>query len=249
MKFFAAHVFLLLLTAVNLHASEMDRLIEKSANDSYVFKTYLQNDNITTLSNDGVVTLNGTVNEEFHILMAQETVANLPGVKRVQNNLVFHGERFSKSSDKWISMNVMSALLFHHNVNAFKTNVNVYNGVVTLKGEAASLAQKELTGEYAADVFGVKEVKNEMTYLNNSLERTPAEKIDDASITAQVILALLTHRSTSAIKTIVQTKNGVVTLTGSAKNDAEKKLVGKLANDIRGVAMVVNKMAVDDKSR
>ena len=88
-----------------------------------------------------------------------------------------------------------------------------------------------------------------MTYLNNSLERTPAEKIDDASITAQVILALLTHRSTSAIKTIVQTKNGVVTLTGSAKNDAEKKLVGKLANDIRGVAMVVNKMAVDDKSR
>jgi len=41
--------------------------------------------------------------------------------------------------------------------------VYVKDGVVTLQGEASSLAQKELTTEYAKDVDNVKEVKNNMT--------------------------------------------------------------------------------------
>ena len=75
-------------------------------------------------------------------------------------------------------------------------------------------------------------------------EPTLGDKIDDASITAQVKIALLTHHSTSAVKTTVKTSNGVVTLHGKAKNDAEKTLVGKLAKDIKGVESVDNKMSV-----
>jgi len=48
--------------------------------------------------------------------------------------------------------------------------------------------------------------------------RTVGEKIDDASITAQVKMTLLYHRSTSALNTSVTTKRGVVTLGGKAKN-------------------------------
>jgi osmotically-inducible protein OsmY len=36
----------------------------------------------------------------------------------------------------------------------------------------------------------------------------------------------------------------VVTLTGVAKNDAEKSLVTKLASDIKGVISVVNNMTI-----
>jgi len=80
--------------------------------------------------------------------------------------------------------------------------------------------------------------------------QTAGEMIDDASITAQVKLALLTHRSTSAIKTKVKTLDGAVTLTGMAKNAAEKSLVTKLVNDIHGVTRVKNKMTVEeDKTR
>ena len=53
--------------------------------------------------------------------------------------------------------------------------------------------------------------------------RTSAEKIDDASITAQVKMALLLHRSTSALQTTVKTKRGVVTLGGKAKEYGRKK--------------------------
>jgi osmotically-inducible protein OsmY len=141
---------------------------------------------------------------------------------------------------------VKTALLFHPNVNAFKTVGGVKDGVVTLKGEAASQAQKDLAGEYAKDVDGVKDVKNDMTIaaVPPASGETLGEKIDDASITAQVKVALLSHHSTSAINTKVSTSEGVVTVSGIAKNDAEKVLVSKLATDVNGVKNVVNNMTV-----
>jgi osmotically-inducible protein OsmY len=43
----------------------------------------------------------------------------------------------------------------------------------------------------------------------------------------------------------VATQNGVVTLRGAAANAAEKALVTKLAEDIKGVKQVDNQMAVN----
>ena len=75
--------------------------------------------------------------------------------------------------------------------------------------------------------------------------QTTSDNIDDASITAQVKASLRSHRSTSALKTTVETTDGVVTLSGIAKNAAEKSLVTKLANDVNGVSSVVNNMTIE----
>jgi osmotically-inducible protein OsmY len=123
--------------------------------------------------------------------------------------------------------------------------VDVKDGIVTLRGAAVSQAQKELTAEYARDVEGVKDVSNEMTVNKTpKKKRTVGEKIDDASITAQVKMTLLYHRSTSALKTSVTTKKGVVTLSGKAGNTAELDLATKLANDVNGVKSVKNRMII-----
>ena len=74
--------------------------------------------------------------------------------------------------------------------------------------------------------------------------RDMGDKIDDASITAQVKGSLAVHRSTSALRTDVTTRDGVVTLRGEAKNSAEKELAGKLAKDVRGVRDVNNEIMV-----
>lgn len=236
-----------LVTCVSVRASEIDARIESSARKSYVFKTYLKGDDIKIESEDGVVTLTGTVAEESHRSLARETVAGLPGVKSVDNRLEVKGERPAENSDTWVSMKVKAALLFHRNVSASQTEVSVKEGMVTLRGEAVSQAQKDLTTEYAKDVEGVKDVKNEMTVAKTSKksEETVGEKIDDASITAQVKMTLLSHRSTSALNTKVETKDGVVTLGGKAKNAAEKDLVTKLVSDITGVKSVVNNMTIE----
>jgi osmotically-inducible protein OsmY len=237
-----AAVAMLALSAT-VYASK-DSRIESSAKQSYVYKTYLQNDDINIQSKDGAVTLTGTVSEESHKALAQETVASLPGVKSVDNRLEIKGTPPPKNSDAWITTKVKTMFLFHRNVSAM-TEVDTKNGIVTLQGKANSMAQKDLTTEYAKDVEGVKGVNNEMTVGKISEKKqTVGGKIDDASITAQVKMTLLYHRSTSALNTSVTTKRGVVTLTGKAKNAAEKDLAAKFANDVKGVKGVNNQMTI-----
>ena len=244
----------LFLLNVNLFASDTDDRIESSAKKTYVFKTYLKGDDIKIKSTDGVVALTGTVSEESHKSLAQETVASLPGVKSVDNKLVVKGEAPAEHSDAWLIAKVKTTLLFHGSVSATGTEVLANDGTITLRGKADSAAQKDLTTEYAKDVEGVKAVKNEMTVLaavTKTGEKTTGEKVDamtesvdDASITALVKTTLLYHRSTSALNTTVKTKEGVVTLAGKAKNAAEKDLATKLVSDVHGVRKVVNNMTV-----
>jgi osmotically-inducible protein OsmY len=224
----------------------MDDRIESSARNSYVFKAYLQTDDIKIQSVNGVVTLTGTVSEESHKLLAREAVANLPGVKSVDNKLEVKGGHPAENSDAWLMMKVKTTLLFHRSVSGFNTEVNaVKDGIVTLRGEATSQAEKDLTTEYAKSVEGVKDVKNEMTVAGATTSRTVGQDVDDASITAQVKIILLYHRSTSALNTSVTTKDGVVTLGGKASNVTEKDLATKLVNDVNGVKSVNNLMTVE----
>src|ERR1039457_6972111 len=189
----------LLAFSLPVQASKMDSRIELSAKQSYVFKTYLQADDIKIQSKDGAVTLTGIVSENFHKSLAQETVAGLPDVKSVDNRLEVKGAAPTANSDAWLRDKVKVTLLFHRSVNSGTINVDVKNNIVTLRGETASQTQKDLATEYATDVEGVSSVHNEMTVTTTPEKtRTVGEIIEDASITAQVKLTLLYHRSTSS---------------------------------------------------
>jgi len=243
-KLLAAAMALIIMSTPAL-ANKMDNDIEHAAKHSHVFKTYLKHDDVKIEVEKGVATLTGSVREESHKTLAEETVANLPGVVSVNNRLVIKSKHQDGKSDEWLVTKVKSTLLFHNNVSAL-TKVTAKDGVVTLRGEADNQAEMDLTAEYAADVEGVKEVKNHMTVAGAPRPaRTLGDKIDDASITAEVKMVLFSHRSTSAVHTRAVTKDGVVTLSGEAKNDAEVSLVSKLVSDVNGVVKVNNEMTVE----
>ena len=225
--------------------AETDERIESSFSKSYAYRTYLKDDAIKTVSKDGVVTLSGQVNEESDKYLAQATLSGLPGVKAVNNHLEVRLEGTDKS-DTWIRAKVRSVLALHRKVSGSKTEVDIKDGVITLRGVATSEAQRELATEYAEDVKGVLGVTNVMTLVKTptNADAMVAETVDDASITGQVTVALRSHRSTSSINTRLETTAGVVTVSGMARNAAEKTLVTKLAADVRGVRSVVNVMTI-----
>lgn len=241
-----AAVFLFV-TSVPLSASQTDSRIEKSAKQSHVFKTYLKDDAIKVKSDNGTVTLTGKVSEESHKSMAEETVMSLPGVKSVNNQLSVTASPAGDFSDAWLGERVKATLLFHRSVSYLDTDVSITDGKVTLRGKASSEAQKQLTAEYAADVSGVKSVDNQMSVTTSPAKskKTKGEKIDDASVTAQVRMSLRFRHGTDAFDTKVSTDKGVVTLTGTAKNQAEIDLATKLVNDVHGVKSVNNKMTIN----
>lgn len=221
-----------------------DRKIEDAAKASYNYRTVLE-DHVTVKADNGVVTLTGTVEDQDAKGLAGDTVENLPGVTRVQNDLAVKAT-IPEHSDAWMALKIRGRLLVKANVSAATTTVAVKDGIVTLSGTADNLAQKELTEVYAKEIAFVKSVKNDLVVKAQPAAdpTTLGEKIDDASITTQVKYALLSHKATSALSTKITTNEGVVAVTGLAATDAEKSLVTKLAQDVRGVKTVENKMTV-----
>jgi hyperosmotically inducible periplasmic protein len=259
-----AFVFILLVFSGPIYASTTDDRIELAARESFVFRTFLKDDAIKIESKEGVVTLTGFVSEEPEKALAQETVAGLPGVKRVDNRLELKDE-LARKADALVSARVIIELLSHGNLSATDAYVHVRDGVVTVRGEVASRAQMDLITEYIMDVEGVKDVENEMVLIDDKMlpPTTASEKvgnmgrkigekaidvgesIDDASITSLVKATLLYHRSTSAAITKVETEDGVVKLSGMAKNTSEKDLASKFVSGVYGVKKVVNDMTIE----
>jgi hyperosmotically inducible protein len=228
---------------VALFASSTDSKIEDTATASYNYRTVLANQ-VSVKSNDGAVTLTGTVQDKDDRALAEDTVNNIPGVVSVDNQITVKSD-IPEHSDAWIALKVRSELLVKANVSATATKVDVKDGIVTLSGTATSGAQKDLTEAYAKDIDNVKAVRNQMVVETPPTgSTTVGEVIDDASITSEVKYALLSHSSTSALATKVTTVDSVVSITGVAGSDAEKDLVTKLAQDTRGVKSVVNDMTV-----
>ena len=236
----------LVASAAALNATETDERIIQSARNSYNFKTYLKDDKITIASKGGAVTLTGKVQDEFHRSLAEETLSGLPGVTGVNNQLSLSLETGVVNPDATLRAKVQAALLFHRRLSATRTTVKVDDGVVTLQGEAESQAQKALATEYVQGLDGVARVDNEMTVASGPPRRKEIRaKIDDASLTAQVKLALLFNKSTSAVHTKVRTEHGVVTLSGAAKSKAERDLVTRIIRNIEGIRKVRNQMTVE----
>jgi hyperosmotically inducible protein len=104
-------VVALLIISAPAHASKKDSVIVSSAKQSYVFKTYLKSADIKIQALNGAVTLTGSVSEESHKWLAQQTVAGLPNVKNVDNRLEVKGRRSAEKSDAGHSAKVKTMLL------------------------------------------------------------------------------------------------------------------------------------------
>lgn len=69
--------------------------------------------------------------------------------------------------------------------------------------------------------------------------------VSDAGITAQVKAAFALSKRISAYEIGVETKDGVVTLTGQAPSEIDRELAGNVARDTTGVKQVDNQIRVE----
>ncbi len=115
-------------------------------------------------------------------------------------------------------------------------------GVVTLSGHVKDSDQKRLAEDTAEALPGVQQVNDE---LKVTAEPKP---LSDDWIAMKVRGALLFHRHVSLTHTDVTVNDGVVTLTGTADDGAQKALAGEYAADVKGVKDVHNQIHIDARS-
>lgn len=157
-----------------------------------------------------------------------------------------------EANDAWLDGKLETSLLLNTELNNFKIDTDIDNGVAVLSGEVNNQTQKELAGEIAQNIEGIKEVKNNLTvdenYRNddtgNDNNKSFSRAWHDMTVTAGLKMEFAAHEQLEATSINVSTKNGVVTLKGKVKNEAERDLAIEMAKGYDKVVDVKDELVV-----
>ena len=104
--------------------------------------------------------------------------------------------------------------------------VKAKDGIVTLTGSVQDSDDKALAADTVENLPGVVAVKNDITIKSDQPEHS------DGWIALKLRTRLLVKANVSAASTTVAVKDGIVTLGGTADNQAQKELTAVYAEEI-----------------
>ena len=148
-------------------------------------------------------------------------------------------------TDAGVTTAVKAGLAADDTVKSYQIDVDTRDKAVTLSGTVDSAAAKARAVTVAQGTRGVASVVDNITVKAAGLpERPPEVVVTDAALTAAVKTKLLADPKVSGLKIDVDSKEGVVTLTGTVKSQAEKDEAVRLARETDSVRNVVDQLAV-----
>jgi hyperosmotically inducible protein len=145
-------------------------------------------------------------------------------------------------SDPGITTSVKTQLAADPIVKARRIDVDTRDRVVTLTGEVNSAEERT---QALAIARGTKGVANVVDRLSVVPEAAPTTGFTtDAGITAEVKGKLLADPDIGGLRIDVDTKDHVVTLTGTVKTEAERSKAVQAAREVEGVTSVTDQLTV-----
>ncbi len=157
-----------------------------------------------------------------------------------------------RHSDLWLKASLVTTYALNQHLNPFDIHVDVTDGVATISGVVDSSVDKDLAGELAKGVDGVRDVDNRLQVNSDSGSRGRGgfmEQVNDANITAKVKSQLLWNANTQGMRMDVDTKDGVVSLRGVVASAEEAQLAAQIARNTSGVRQVNNRLEVNPEQQ
>ena len=145
--------------------------------------------------------------------------------------------------DTLITTAVKTNLLEEKGLSSMQISVDTKDGVVTLLGTTDTAEHSLLAERVAKMTNGVKLVVNTLKVTNETLQ-TPGGYVDDAAVTTAVKTKIFEEKGLASLKISVETKNGVVVLTGTANSAENAQLAVAVAKQAHGVKQVVNNLQI-----
>lgn len=226
--------------------------IETQIWTSYALNRHLRAFDIAVDVEGSTATLTGKVDSGVEKELAEQVALGVDGVSRVDNQLaVVDGaprraagkdpDFGTRVADASITASVKSKLLWSAATDGFDINVDTRAGRVTLAGAVDSAESKAAASRIARNTDGVVAVDNQLA-IDSKTPRRVADKVEqgaaDGWITTRVKSSLLMSRWVDGTDIAVETKNGVVYLSGDVDSPEERALAVELAGNIRGVKKV-----------
>jgi osmotically-inducible protein OsmY len=156
-------------------------------------------------------------------------------------------------SDLGITTSVKSQFAADDVVKAHQIDVDTRERVVTLRGQVTDPVAEAQAIEIARSTDGVADVVDQIDVVTRDAVPTAGTEFpgdigaagSDAAITAQVKAKLLADSDTSGLRIDVDTKDKMVTLTGTVETAAERTEALALARSVEGVTGVNDQLTVE----
>jgi len=156
------------------------------------------------------------------------------------------------TTDTGVTAKVKSKMAEDPAVKAYQIEVVTNGHVVTLTGNIDSQEAKDRALELARNTEGVTSVVDMIAVKTSAAEgnapdphRTLGEKIDDAGITMSVKAKLLSDPDVKGLRIDVDTRDGVVYLTGKVGSQAEADKAIQRAKEAEGVKDVQANLTIE----
>jgi hyperosmotically inducible periplasmic protein len=173
-------------------------------------------------------------------------------------------------ADSWLTTKIQAQYFADDDVKARHINVSTRDGVVTLTGFVDGQPQRELAVQIARTTDGVVRVNDQLAIAASGQDRkavatsgtgptvpdsataagiaantpNPPTPPDDAQITARVQSKFFVDDRVKARRINVETRGGVVTLTGEVADENERAQALLLARSAEGVSRVEDHLTV-----
>ena len=125
-----------------------------------------------------------------------------------------------------------------------KTAGQQLDSAIAKTGDAAAQAKAKAESEMASAGAAMKSATQNAESSGKEIAAKAGEKIDDMAITTAVSTELVKDSDLSLLKINVDTKNGAVTLNGSAPTEAARDKATTIAKAVKGVNAVDNKLVI-----
>ncbi len=157
----------------------------------------------------------------------------------------------STVNDSVITAKVKSQFVTNNNTKASSINVETHGGVVKLTGIVDSEPEAITAIQIAASTAGVKSVNTNNLHVNSDTGSSE-QPVLDSYITAKIKGSfirenLINNEDFPAGQIIVETKNGIVYLSGEVKNENQIKKAIEISKSIENVHKVISKLHVAAK--
>jgi hyperosmotically inducible protein len=200
--------------------------------------------------------------------MGQEGEMQLPNLGRTAAALALAFLTAAcAETDTGITTAVNARLAADDEVSTYNIDVETADGVVTLTGTVDDPRARERALELARNTDGVRDVVDRLTVSSGTTptggadaglpidaeQRGPRDaEADVGDLTANAVLTskvktqLLADRTISGLKIDVDSRAGVVTLTGTVSSETQKARALRIARETEGVKSVVDQLKIGE---
>ena len=212
-----------------------DQEILSDLQDALTWDVRVDARNVRVEVENGVVTLNGTVDTYTQKLDASQITSRIKGVTDVINNLIVRPTIVR--SDEEIRRDIDEALRRDVLVDETNITVEVANGIAILNGSVATMAEKNAAESDAWLTPGITDVINNIVV-------TPAVARMDQDIEDDVRAGLARDTRIDMKNIDIEVVDAIVYLRGTVEDFTQKWIASDIAWWTPGVRDVINELIV-----